>query len=86
MPSIHVHDGKFFKGMITETQGSFTDTLYASGLKGKYDSDLVICGGRFSDRPTATIDPECNVYTSSRPGVIYKYQVAKPDWFTIKIR
>jgi hypothetical protein len=87
MPKMRIHGGHFLGGSFIEI-GSQKDT-WVDGVNygnGRCDSDLVICGGRFSDRPTATIDPECNVYTSSSPGVIYKYQVAKPDWFTIKIR
>jgi hypothetical protein len=89
-PSMRIYNGEFLSCEITES-GLHEDSLWTGSdwgktFEGKYDSDLVICGGRFSDNPTATIDPKSKVYYNSNSGVLYKYRVFEPNLFMIKIR
>ena len=84
MPSMRIYKGLFLRCNITE-QGIHKDSNYTS-LEGKIDSDLVLCGGKYSESPTATIDSKCVVNISPNSNSPYKYRVVKRNWFRLMIR
>ena len=91
MATMRIYGERFLDCTFAESGAdSFSGNEYGVG---NYESDLVICSGRYSEEPqtasgnfTIGRDPEYQVYFNSKPGVIYKYHLAKPDWLRVKVR
>jgi len=91
MATMRIYGERFLDCTFAESgEDSYSVNDYGVG---NYESDLVICSGRYSEEPptasgnfTIGRDPEYQVYFNSKPGVIYKYHLAKPDWLRVKVR